>query len=149
MNTIIQLLSAFVGSLGFCLLFHVSMKYIFSSALGGFLCWGVYLVSTGLFDGIFFSSLLTSAFCALYSEISARVFRAPATVFYIPAIIPLIPGSTLYYTMSHLVQEDITAAQEYATATAQYALGIACGSCLIWAVSDIFRNMEISVKRRR
>lgn len=148
MNTVIQLLSAFVGSLGFCLLFHVTMKYTFPAALGGFLCWGIYLISTGIFDGIFFPSLMTSAFCALYSEISARVFHTPATVFYIPAIIPLIPGSTLYYTMSYLVQKDITASQEYAAATAQYALGIACGSCLIWAVSDIVRKIEITAKRK-
>ena len=43
----VQLASAFAGSLGFALLFHVRREKLLLASLGGLLAWGVYLLISG------------------------------------------------------------------------------------------------------
>ena len=62
-----QLLTAFVGSLGFAILFHLRPRLLPWAALGGFLCWGCYLACCGYLEGVFFPCLLASAFAELYA----------------------------------------------------------------------------------
>ena len=143
MNVIIQLITGMLGSLGFALLFGLKRKYLLSAALGGFFGWGLYLLGEKLFNGdIFLACLLASAFCALYSEIVARVQKAPTTLFFITSVVPLIPGSTLYYTFSYVVAGDGIKAIYYGTRTLQYALAIAAGSCIIWASTLIIESVK-------
>lgn len=139
-------MTAFTGSLGFALLFHVRTRLLLPASLGGFFSWGIYLLGTHFLEGIFLPSILTAAFCALYAEILARLLKAPATVFFITALIPLIPGSGLYYTMSYIVQRDWKTAGEYGYSTAQYALGIGAGASLVWAFSDIIKKTPLGRK---
>lgn len=139
-QNVLQLITAMTGSMGFALLFHVRPRLILPAALGGFFNWGIYLISARFLDGVLTPSVITAAFSALYAELMARRFKAPATVFFIPTIIPLIPGSTLYYTMSSMVAKDWSAAREFGYTTAQYALGIAVGASLIWTLNDIIKK---------
>ena len=43
-DIVIQLVTAFAGSLGFALLFHVRREKLLLASLGGLLAWGVYLL---------------------------------------------------------------------------------------------------------
>lgn len=139
---IIQLIAAFVGSMGFCFVFNVRGKLVLPAAFGGMLCWGVYLLYESALGGLFMPALIASAFAALYGEVLARIYKAPAPVFLIPTVIALIPGSALYYTMSYAVRNDWAMCHEYAAQTGIYALGIAIGISLVWAVMEIFRNIH-------
>lgn len=143
---IIQLITGMLGSVGFALLFGLKAKYIPFAAIGGFLCWGIYLLSMQLNGIIFLSGLLASGFSALYGEIIARIKKAPATLFYITAVIPLIPGSTLYYTCSNAVIGNWDMAKYYANLTLQYALSIAAGACVVWAVTITIENIKKNKK---
>ncbi len=130
----IQLLCAFLGTLGFSLLFGLRWRYVFLASLGGGLCWGLYLLCTSMGAGVFLANLVSAAFSALYAEILARVMKAPAPLFCIPTLIPLVPGSTLYYTMSCAVRGNMTDAASYGWETLQAGLAIAAGISLIWSV---------------
>ena len=142
LDVIIQLITGMLGSLGFALLFGLKKRYLVSAALGGLMGWGFYLLGVELFDDIFLACLLASAFCALYSEIVARIQKAPTTLFFITSVVPLIPGSTLYYTFSYAVAGEADKAEYYGTRTLQYALAIAAGSCIIWAITLIIESVK-------
>ncbi len=146
MEIIIQLITGMLGSIGFALLFGLKKKYLISAALGGLFSWGLYLIGLKLCENIFLACLLASAFCALYSEIVARIQKAPTTLFFITSVVPLIPGSTLYYTCSNAVARDWQNARHYGTLTLQYALAIAAGSCIIWAITIIIENVKKNKK---
>ena len=139
---IIQLVTAMLGSLGFALLFGLKNRYLISAAIGGLISWGLYLAGMKVFDNIFLACLLASAFSALYSEIMARIKKAPTTLFFITSVVSLIPGSTLYYTFSNVVMGNAEKAKEYGTITLQYALAIAAGSCIVWAITLIIENIK-------
>lgn len=139
---IIQLITGMLGSLGFALLFGLKKQYLIAAALGGFLNWGLYLLGMHLWNAIFFAGLLASAASALYSEIMARLKKAPATLFFITSVIPLIPGRALYYTCSNAVMRDWAQAKAYANITLQYALSIAAGACIVWAITLTVENIK-------
>lgn len=145
---IIQLITGMLGSVGFALMFGLKARYLPDAAVGGLLCWGLYLVGMHFWDQIFLAGLLASAFSALYGEIMARIRKAPATLFFITAIIPLIPGRALYYTCSNAVMRDWDGAKEFANLTLQYALSIAAGACIIWAITITIENIKKNKKAK-
>lgn len=138
MKTIlIQLLTAFGGSLGFSLLYGTRRRYLLASSLGGLLSWGIYLaMSTWLRSG-FLAYLVPSAFAVVYAEILARRLKSPATLFVIPAILPLVPGGSLYHAMSCVVRGDLAQARSFGAVTLEYALAIAAGISFVTACREL------------
>ena len=137
MEVIIQLVTAFFGSLGFALLFGLPRRYLLPAALGGMLSWGVYVLLRLGLSSAFLCCLAASAFAVVYAEVLARFLRTPATLFVIPAVIPLVPGSSLYYAMSCVVQRDLETARAYGTETLEFALAIAAGMSFVLAIREL------------
>lgn len=126
-NGYLQLITAFLGSMGFALVFNLDLKHLALASLGGLFAWLIYLLCEGaLALNVFWASLI-AAFCAdLFSQISARITRTPTTLFLISAIIPLVPGSSLYYTASALVLNNGQFAH-YGLTTVLVVLAMALG----------------------
>ena len=137
MEHVIGLVAALVSSFGFSLLFNQSKQHWFFSALGGMLCWGIFLLIKHLGAGIFLSTMISGAVIVLYSELMARVKKTPASHYLIIGIIPLVPGGSLYYCMSYAIQGELEIARMYGGEAAQYALGIAVGISLTWALMEM------------
>ena len=132
-----QLITAFLGSLGFALLFGLRRRYLFVSSLGGVIAWGVYLTMLAWTDVGFLSCLAAAAVAVVYAELLAHGLTTPATLFVIPAILPLVPGSSLYYAMSSAVRGDLLSTRDYGAQTLAYALAIAAGISLVTAVRQL------------
>ena len=137
LETLIQIATAFLGSLGFALLFGLRRRYVLPAAVGGMLSWAVYLLLSRFLPSAFLSCLVASACAVLYAELLAHLLRTPATVFVIPAVIPLVPGSSLYYAMSCVVQKDFAAAREYGMTTLEFSLAIAAGMSFVLAFREL------------
>ena len=140
----IQIAGAFVGALGFALVFRLRKGLLPAAAIGGMLEWTIYLISYNLIGGaaVFWPSMIASLFCSLYSEVMARKMKAPSTIFLVPGLIPLIPGPNLYYVMSYAVQNDWKQMQYNAAQLAQFALGIVAGAAVIWVLVDFIRRIK-------
>ena len=92
----VQILSSFIGALGFSILFNMRGKKLFFAGLGGFVSWTVYLVLASMTTSTFLPNLAASMAATIYAEVLARLSKSPATIFLIGAIIPLVPGALLY-----------------------------------------------------
>ena len=134
---IIQLITAFLGSLGFAMLFGMRRKHVFPAALGGLLAWGVYLAVHAWMPGIFLPNLIAAVFSAAYAEFLAHIRKCPATLFLILAIIPLVPGSSLYYAMDAAVNGEFASAGEFGHMTLVCALAIAAGISLVSVIHQL------------
>ena len=130
-ENIIQLITAFSGSLGFALLFGIRRRHAAVAALGGLLAWGVYLLVQTRAPGVFLPNLAAALFSSAWADLLARLRKCPATLFLVPAIIPLVPGSSLYYAMEAVVNGDYAAATDFGRATLGCALAIAAGISVI------------------
>ena len=139
MQTIIQLLSGALGSIGFGLLFHLNRRYLPAAGVGGLLAWLAYLLAAPAVHGTFLANLVGGICAALYAEVLARCRNAPSTPFFITAA---IPGSTLYYCMNAVVSNDLPAAEHFGEQTFLAALGIAGGMAIAWCLADLSRKLR-------
>lgn len=57
-QTIIQLLSGALGSIGFGLLFHLNRRYLPAAGVGGLLAWLAYLLAAPAVHGTFLANLV-------------------------------------------------------------------------------------------
>ena len=95
MQTFIGLLTAVLGSAGYAILFNVRKHIVALAALGGALCWGVYLLAGLLTPSVFYCTFAASAAVAIWSEVLARVEKTPAQQYLIIGLIPVAPGVTV------------------------------------------------------
>ena len=99
--------------------------------------------------GVFAAALVSSAFSALFSEIFARVKRAPVSIFLLPCSIPIVPGSGLYYTIANFIAKDFSAAFHYLGVTLGIGLGIAAGIVIVPVTWHLFLGAVAYVRRKR
>lgn len=138
MNEILtQLATAFLGALGFGLLFGLRARHLLFASLGGMIAWGIYLAVFRLMSGMFLANLCASIFAVTYAELMAHLRKCPATVFVVPAIIPLVPGSSLYYAMDCAANGDLAAAGLYGHRTLIAALAIAAGISFVTVCREL------------
>lgn len=142
---IIQIITAAVGTLGFSIYFRVSEKNVIASTLGGAIGWAIYLAAFKLTGNMFFANFAAALIVYLYSEIMARILKAPANIFLIPGIIPLLPGGPLYYTMYGIVEGDKALFSENGTKTAAITFGIAVGI----VVGAVFMSYITKLKNKK
>lgn len=142
MDMIIQLTTAFVGSLGFALLFHVRRDRLLLASLGGLLGWGVYLLMGLATDQEVVRYFVASVVLTVYAETLARLVKCPATLFIVTASIPLIPGGSLYQTMQHFMQNDLEAFSRQALTTVLLAVALAVGMLFPTAIFQLIRRIR-------
>lgn len=91
---VLQLASAFAGSMGFALLFQVRRRKLMLASLGGLLAWAVYLALGPVMPQDVPRFFIASMVLTIYAEVLARVVKCPATLFLVTAAVPLIPGGS-------------------------------------------------------
>jgi uncharacterized membrane protein YjjB (DUF3815 family) len=146
-NEIIQVLSAFIGTFGFSVLFNVRGKRLFFASLGGLIAWLFFVIFKIFIPSEVTIYFIVALIASLYAEIMARLLKTPTTTFIITALIPLIPGSSLYYTMSYAFQSDLEKFMHKGIYTLELASSLALGVIIASAfIKLIFRKNRLSSK---
>jgi len=145
MEKIIQLAAAWLGSLGFALLFNIRGKKLFYASLGGLLSWAVYLAVECLNPNPYFCGFCATVAITLFAEIMAIVQKTPVTVFLVSAAIPLIPGAGLYRAMDSVMHADWAGA----ASNGSYALLFAASMSAGITVTTIAFQLIKGLLRRR
>lgn len=134
------------GTVGLTLLFGAAPRIIPIAAVGGGIAQTVYLLTGQVTVDVFYCSITAAAAVTVFSEICARIMKAPSSVFLTPSIIPLLPGSNLYYSMTCLVFKQYSSFVRYAELTLRIGLGIAVGiisvSVVWYVVMYYFRGIK-------
>ena len=133
-----MLITAMIGTLGFCLLFKIKRDKIIYGVIGGTISTVIYLICIQAGMDLFIQNFIPTVVATIYTEIIARVVKAPTTVFLFPAIIPLTPGGSLYYTMRAIVDGNMAEAKTVGKQAMVIALGIALGVLLVSLVFSRF-----------
>lgn len=136
-GTALQLLWAFLATLGFGVVFRAPARDMPFAALGGALSWGAYLALRAVTGSDSLSYFIASIAVGLYAEIAAALLKRPATLFIISAIIPLVPGAGMYRTMFEAVAGSAEASAQTGFQTLTLAGAIAGGLAVASAVSRI------------
>lgn len=140
---VVQLITAALTSVAFAVVFKTDKRHLVSVAICGTLTFAAYYFILLLTDSLFWASFLSSVFAAFYSEVNARVRKAPAIVVLMPAVISIVPGGYFYRSVRDLIKGSIFTSLAEFGAAGEIALGLAGG---IVVASIIFGVVYDGVK---
>lgn len=146
MGFIIQVIGAYVATVTAAITVEAPKSLIFKTGIPGGVGYIIYLLTLEPFGAVlatFFASLLI----AILGQASARHYKAPVTIFYIPAFFPLVPGSAMYRTAFHFINNDINMAAMSFVQAILTAGAIALGIYLVDSGLEI--QMYLQNKRRQ
>lgn len=132
--------SGLMGTFGFSLLFRSNKNRVLISSVGGALVCIVYAVSCHFFEHEMIQNIFPALTATVYSEIMARVTKAPATPILACSIIPLVPGGKLYYTTYYFVIGETELFYDSLVALLRIASGLAVGIILVSVVVHEFNR---------
>ena len=142
----IELAMSIVTACSYALMFNTNKKHLLYIGICGLGTYAIYYLTMQVLDSIFWAAFISAAFTALYSEIVARIRKAPAIIFLLTGIVPTVPGGALYYTMRYMVLGNRSGAYDKLSVTVQTGIGIAGG---IVAVSIIFGIIMDSIAKHK
>lgn len=126
---------AFLGCLGFAILFNLHGPGALLCTLGGVLAWAIYLLVLEHSGSDILANFWSAVFASIYAETMARIRKYPAISYLVVAIFPMIPGAGAYYTMNYAVRGDMEAFATQGMHTAAIAgilaVGILLGTNLV------------------
>ncbi len=144
----IQILSGFIGSIGFAVLFNIRGKRLMVTAIGGLLSWLLLVLINKHISNDPIAYFIVACAISGYAEIMARVLKTPTTTFITTSLIPLIPGASLYYTMVYAFRGDASTFLPKAMYTMQLTAALALGVITSTAIVRVF-NETLSKKRNK
>ena len=139
-NLSLSLASSMIACIGFAIWMDVRGWKTIACGLGGFLSWSVFLYLSYCNAGTFFCSLCASAVCAIFAQIMARVFKAPATIFMTVSLFPLIPGADLYRMMYGIVIGNLSLYHTFGSSLLMTCFGIVLGFMVIETAEKSLRS---------
>ncbi|WP_346878568.1 threonine/serine exporter family protein [Clostridium sp. UBA7791] len=145
----LQVIYAFIVSLGFGVLFNVRDKNLFFAALGGAVGWFFYSLTMNLSGSSILAMLIASISISIYAEIFSRVLKNPVTLFLVCSLIPLVPGSGMYYTVFEAVEGNVFGSLNNGIETLSLAGVIAVGIILVSTLSRLMQKLKIRRNQRK
>lgn len=104
----VQLLAAFVGTIGFSILFGAPSSCYIQTGICATAGWAVYLVLLRICGlNIPFATFCATLVVLILSRSFAVAFKQPGLVFLITGIFPMVPGGGLFWTAYYLSSEQL------------------------------------------
>ena len=145
----IQILAAMIGTLAFAVLFNIRGIKLLTVALGGGFGWALLLLLSRAIASEALCYFIVALTISLYAEVMARALKSPATVFIAPCLIPMVPGASLYYTMSHALNNNFEGFLERGLLTVKIAAALAIGIIVSTVVMRFVLNLSALLRARK
>ena len=126
-----EILSAVVGTVSFSVLFGVPREYYPYCGFIGGAGWLAYCLAELFLPGSG-PCFLATAVVILLSRTAAVVKHCPVTIFLIAGIFPLVPGAGVYWTVYHIVMEELFLAVSTGYSAMKEAIAIVMGIVFVF-----------------
>lgn len=138
MRIAIEVASAAIGTICFCILFCIPKKYFIVCGGIGAAGWLIYrlLLLADLSD--FLACLVATIVITLLSRFSAVRTKTPSTIYLLPGILPLIPGGGIYRTVFYLINNDVHSAVNAGLNSISIVGGIVLAIVLVFEIPQRF-----------
>lgn len=126
-----EILSAVIGTVSFSVLFGVPREYYPYCGFIGGAGWLVYCLAELFLPGSG-PCFAATAVVILLSRTAAVMKRCPVTIFLIAGIFPLVPGAGVYWTVYHIVMEELFLAVSTGYSAMKEAIAIVMGIVFVF-----------------
>lgn len=137
---LIQLITAFITSVAFGVVFKINRRHLVNAGICGVLTYAAYFGIEILTASLFWAGFVSSAVAALFSETHARLSKSPTIVMLMPGIVPIVPGGYLYRCVRDVVCGISASAMTNLLTAATIALGMAGGTVTLSILYSIVND---------
>ena len=141
MGFIIQVIGAYVATITAAITVEAPKSLIFKTGVPGAVGYIVYLLALDSFGAVL-ATLFASLIIAILGQASARYYKAPVTIFY-------IPGSAMYHTAFHFINNDADKAAMSFVQAILTAGAIALGIYLVDSFLEIYTYLQHKIKAKK
>jgi uncharacterized membrane protein YjjB (DUF3815 family) len=139
-----QLLTSFISTAAFGILFNVPRQSLIPCGLVGMYGWIIYiLLVKNDFDPVT-ATLAASFFIAVISQVFSKRYKSPVIIFSVAGMIPLVPGGMAYDAMRNFVENDYNIAVILAAKATMISGAIAIGLVFSEVVNQSIRNRKLN-----
>lgn len=142
MNMLEQLITSFVSTAAFAILFNVPRSTILQCGFVGMIGWMLYVSLQKISLDAILATLIASFVVTVVSQILARIYKTPVIVFSVAGIIPLVPGGLAYDAMRNVVLNHYDVAVQLAAKAFMLSGAIAMGLVFSEVLNQLFRRKK-------
>jgi len=139
---LIQILSAFLATVFFSILFNVNKRQILYCGLVGASGWSLYLFAYTILGTPVGASLAGALAVSIFSNLLAIRKKTPVTIYQISGIIPLVPGAGMYRTAFFYIRNQSDLANHYLVETLSIAGSIALAMLTVYTVIEVSKKLN-------
>ncbi|OAB34334.1 hypothetical protein PMSD_14630 [Paenibacillus macquariensis subsp. defensor] len=135
-----QLVTCFIATAGFAILFNAPKRSLIQCGLVGMLSWMAYILLLEYDVDPILATLAATFLVGVISQIFAKYYKMPVIIFSVSGIIPLVPGGLAYNAMRRFVQNDYNEALHFAVQAFMLSGSIALGLVLSEVLNQTIRK---------
>ncbi|MNO58851.1 hypothetical protein D3C76_494240 [compost metagenome] len=148
MIIILHLITSFIASGAFSILFNAPRRTLLHCGLVGMLGWIAYILLDNRMDAIF-STVAATLIVGIISQLFAKLFKKPVIIFSVSGIIPLVPGGLAYDAMRNFVINEYNVAIQLAAQAFLISGSIAIGLVISEVLNQLLHKIWYNIKRSR
>jgi uncharacterized membrane protein YjjB (DUF3815 family) len=137
-----QLLTSFVATAAFGVIFNAPKKTLLNCGLVGMGGWIIYYFVEGYTGDGVLATFGSTLFIGIVSQQMAKIYKTPVIIFSVAGIIPLVPGGLAYDTMRNFVEDDYFTALALGAKVTLLSGSIAFGLVFSEVINQIVRKIK-------
>lgn len=145
MNILAQLITSFIATGAFGILFNAPKHTLVKCGLIGMGGWMIYFILVDNNNNPALATVAAATFVGILSNIFAKVYKTPVIIFSVAGIIPLVPGGLAYDSMRNFVENHYSIAVSLAAQAFMLSGSIAFG--LVF--SEVFNQVIKKLSRQK
>ncbi len=136
---LVVFIAVILATIGYTMIYKAPRRVLLHCIIAALLGWYANDIANVYFNlGSIVAALVASMVVALYSEIMARVVKVPVSIIMIIGVLPLVPGSTIYFTIEALIQNELSNALSLGLEAIGIALALAMGMMVVSTFVQIY-----------
>jgi len=146
MHLLQQIITSFVASVAFGIMFNSPKSALVKCGLIGMVGWVVYSVLVALDVNTVISTLIAALLIGVIGQSYAHIYKVPAIIFTAPSMIPLVPGGAAHDAVHYFVQDNYHSAVQLSIKVFLLSIVIAVGFILSEAGNQLYTKYLIRRK---
>lgn len=142
MDIIGQLITSFVATAAFGVIFNAPKETLVKCGLVGMGGWIIYFISENYTSDAIIATFGATLFVGIVSQELAKFYKTPVIIFSVAGIIPLVPGGLAYDTMRNFVENDYFSALTLGAKVTMLSGSIAFGLVFSEVINQVVRRIK-------
>ncbi|HJV17047.1 MAG TPA: threonine/serine exporter family protein [Bacillales bacterium] len=143
MTLLAQLITSFIATSAFGIIFNAPKSSLVKCGLIGMGGWAIYFILNDVYRNAVSATLAAAIFIGVVSLILARIYKTPVIIFSVAGMIPLVPGGIAYDAMRNFVENDYSLALQLAAKAFMISGSIAFGLVFSEVINQVLRKLGI------